>query len=172
MKRVQTSSLLAIVVISALCAGSGFECGSLLPVAGNDPNRKLIDAETATITDTGGSNPVGNKLEASGKIDETTLRTLFPNWDFYAFLYSNYLKKGFEEAAVHLAAGLGHTLAVERGTGATLRLDHFGNHEAFGELLKRARVTLRNADDARRVWDAFCELHCKSWRGYPLQRIS
>ncbi len=145
---------------------------SLLPIGANDRNRKIVDDEIARITNTGDSNPVGNTLEAAGKLDEKSALTLFPKWDFYVFKYSNYLKKEFEEAAVHLAGGLGHTVAVERGTGAILRLGHYGNHEAYGDLLKRAGAVLRDTKDARLVWDAFCAIHCKSWKGYPLQQIS
>jgi len=145
---------------------------SLLPVGADDPNRKLVDAEIARIVDAGADNPVGNSLEAAGKLDELAVRTLFPQWDFYVFKYSNYLKKGYEEAAVHLAGGLGHTLAVDRETGAILQLNHFGNHEAYGDLLKRAGAVLRNSEDARKIWDAFCDIHRKSWKGYAAQRIS
>jgi hypothetical protein len=138
---------------------------SLLPVGADDRNRKLVDDEIARITNTGDSNPVGNTLEAAGKLDDQAVRTLFPKWDFYAFRYSNYLKKGFEHAAVHLAGGLGHTVAVERKTGAILRLDHYGNHEAYGDLLKRAGAVLRGPEDVQRIWDAFCVIHRKAWKG-------
>lgn len=172
MKCAQVTILLVGMFLQVSWAAAAFGFESLHPVAANDPNRNLVDDEIARIVDTGSDNPVGNKLEAAGRIEEQAGRTLFPKWDFYAFLYSNYLKKGFEEAAVHLAGRLGHTLAVEKETGAILRLDHYGNHVAYGDLLKRAGAVFGNGDDARRIWDAFCEIHCKSWIGYAAQKTA
>lgn len=54
----------------------------------------------------------------------------------------------------------------------TLRIyDEYGNYEPFADLLREGRIVIDSQLQARRVWDAFCELHRKAWRDQPSRQI-
>ncbi len=144
----------------------------LHPVERSDPHWDIVQAEMARITSTDPASPVGNRLEAAGRIEGGTIRTLFPGWEFYAFVYSNYMRKGFDDKKASLAMRLGYTLAVAPNSGETIRLYHYGDYEAYGALLARNKVTISNAEEARLVWRAFCEVHRKGWQNYGIERVS
>lgn len=145
---------------------------TLRPLEESDPNRDAVRKEVERIERTKEDSPVGNRVTRVGRIESTDATTLFPGWAFYSIEFSNYMKPGFEEALIGLAFGLGETFAVPPGAGEPMALFHSGNYEAFGELLKRTQVTVGNTGDAKRVWDAFCGVHRKSWRRHPIEEVS
>jgi len=151
---------------------SGLKQAGLRPVGKSDVHWAVVQAEMTRITSTDPASPVGNRLETVGRMEGKASRTLFPGWRFYAFIYSNYKKPGFDSRPVSLAAGLGHTLAVSSDSTENVRLLHYGNYETYGDFLIRNKVLVRNSGEAKLVWHAFCEIHRKSWQNYGIERVS
>jgi len=144
----------------------------IVPVGESDARWDIVKTEIDRITRIDPASPSANRLDGFGRLDGNASRALFPSWRFYTFSYSNYRREGFESAAVHLAGGLGHTLAVSDDPSKTVRLHYHGNYEDYGDLLTKNKISIRDAKDARLVWDAFNEIHRKGWSGYELKSVS
>jgi hypothetical protein len=145
---------------------------TLAPIEKSDAHWKIIQMEIEQITKGATESPIGNRLERVGRIEGKAIRTLFPGWKFYSLTYSNYAKKGVDARSLSLAAHLGHTIAVALNSREKKKLFHFGNHEEYGSLLIETKAAISNTDDAELVWDAFCEIHRKGWKGRNVEKIS
>lgn len=164
-----------ILLLAAGVAGAQIDVPSDAPMASidtSDAHWKIIQTEIEHITSGAPGSPIGNRLERVGRIEGKAIRTLFPGWKFYALTYSNYVKEGFEDRYLNLAAHLGHTIAVVPNSRDKKNLLHFGNYEEYGNLLIETKAAISNTDDAELVWDAFCEIHRKAWKGNKVEKIS
>lgn len=47
-----------------------------------------------------------------------------------------------------------------------------GDYEPFGKLLITNKVVLRDNANAKRIWDAFCDIHHRHWKELPIKKIS
>ncbi len=101
-----------------------------------------------------------------------SLKTLFPEYRFFAVSWSERPAPGKEREAIGLAFGLETTLVCDATGKAIKEVHHTGNYEAFGELLNAAKVAIRTDDDARLVWKAFCDIHQKHWQKQPAIKIN
>ena len=73
----------------------------------------------------------------------------------------------------HPADDLGVTVAIDTAAKRIVKeLLRYGNYEKYGELLVDHRVTLRDAADAKLIWDAFCDIHHRHWKDHPLKKVS
>jgi hypothetical protein len=87
---------------------------------------------------------------------------LFPKLQFASM--------SFSAACAH---GLEVTVAIDTATKCLVKeLYCYGSYEAYGELLVDHRVPLRDAADAKLVWDAFCDIHHRHWKDLPLKKVS
>jgi hypothetical protein len=145
---------------------------TLCPVQEGEVNWDIVQKEIERIEKIDSSSPIANKVRREGRIKGNAIQFLFPRWAFYAFEYFNYQRKGFEDKHANLAGGLGHTVAVASESKEIMRLCHYGNYEDYGNLLKEAKITINNIDDARLVWDAFCEIHRKKWKSQKTEKVS
>lgn len=100
-----------------------------------------------------------------------SLKTLFPQHRFFAISWSEGAAPGMEKEAIGLAVGLEATLVCDAAGKTIKELHHTGNYEAFGELLNAARVTIRTNDDAKLVWNAFCDIHQRHWQKQPAMKV-
>lgn len=100
-----------------------------------------------------------------------SLKTLFPQHRFFAISWSESAVPGKEKETLGLASGLETTLVCDAAGKTVKELHHTGNYEAFGELLKSAKITIRTNDDAKLVWNAFCDVHQKHWQKQPAIKI-
>lgn len=138
----------------------------------SDVHWNIVQAEVKRITKDDPESPVGNKLEMVGRIEGKAIRSLFPNWVFYALSYSNYKKPGFDDQPASLASGLGHTLAIAPDSRRLMRFSHYGSYVAYGHLLRETKAAIRNAEDAKLVWNAFCAIHRKAWEDHEVERVA
>ena len=72
-------------------------------------------------------------------------------------------KSGLEDVPVAIPAMLELTLAIGPYPDQTFRISHYGNFETYGDLLNFTEARIENEEDAKRVWQAFCEIHGKAW---------
>lgn len=71
------------------------------------------------------------------------------------------------------ARGLEVTAAIDTASKRIVKeLFSWGNYESYGELLVDHRVPLRDAAEAKLVWDAFCDIHHRHWKDDPLKKVS
>jgi hypothetical protein len=99
---------------------------------------------------------------------------LFPKMSFYSIAWAETPRPGAKnKQPIHLVLRLEKTIGINQGTGKIeAELYCSGNYEAFGELLIKHKAALRNPADAKKIWEAFCEIHHKHWQEYPLKKIS
>jgi hypothetical protein len=100
-----------------------------------------------------------------------SLKSLFPQHRFFAVSWSERPAPGKEKEAIGLAFGLETTLVCDAAGKIIKEVHHTGNYEAFGELLNAAKVAIRTNDDAKLVWNAFCDIHQKHWQKQPAIKI-
>jgi hypothetical protein len=100
-----------------------------------------------------------------------SLKTLFPDHRFFATSWSEMHAPGKEKEVMGLAAGLETTLVCDAKGKLVKEVHHTGNYEAFGELLNSEKVVIRTADDAKLVWEAFCDIHQRHWKDQPAIKI-
>jgi hypothetical protein len=79
---------------------------------------------------------------------------------------------GQEKRAGALPQGNAVTLICNSNGKLVREIDHYGNYEPFGEFLAANRVTIRSPEDAKLVWEAFCDLHQKHWKDQRAIKIS
>jgi hypothetical protein len=93
------------------------------------------------------------------KVDAPAAAKLFPNLRFAALRW-DMNRHPQAKGPVSLALGLEMVLAIDTTTYRLAKeLWVYGNHEAYGQLLSESKVTLRNADEAKLVWDASREIY-------------
>ena len=100
-----------------------------------------------------------------------SLTTLLPRHRFFAISWSEKAAPGKEEEAIGLAMFLSKTIVCDAEGKILKALHHTGNYEAFGELLHAANVSIRTANDAKLVWNAFCDSHQRHWHKNPATRV-
>jgi hypothetical protein len=100
-------------------------------------------------------------------VESPEVASLFPGLRFASLTWNERARPGVHQ--VGLAWGLSQTIAVDDLGRVVAILDHFGNYEAFGELLAVHRVRIRDRGDAEVVWSAFNALHAKQWQAGPVQ---
>jgi hypothetical protein len=98
-----------------------------------------------------------------------SLKTLFPQYRFFAVSWSERPTPGKLES---LGIDLGVTLVIDGQGKRVKELQHNGDYEAFGELLKTAKIAIRNDTDAKLVWVAFCDAHQRHWQTQPSAKIT
>jgi hypothetical protein len=166
----EMKAIVALLLI--LTAGMAAQNRHLVPVSESDVRWAVVKDEIDRITRINPTSPVANRLGGFGRIDGKASRALFPAWEFFSFTYSNYLRDGFTSGHASLAFGLGHTLAVSSDGTAAVRLYYDGNYEQYGDLLLKSNVTMADARAARRIWDAFNEIHMKGWSALEPEKRS
>ena len=84
------------------------------------------------------------------------IRKVFPGHRFYVVNWDECPRDKANPPA-GLAVGLYVTLAID-AEGQVTRLVPYGNQGAFGQFLNCAGVVIRSEQEARGVWEAYCEV--------------
>jgi hypothetical protein len=105
------------------------------------------------------------------EIESKPLQKLFPSHRFFTISWNEMPIDPDKGDTVGRAFGLYVTLAVDQNSGKKSEHFGFGNYEKFGTLLKHNSISIRTQEDARLVWDAFCDLHKKHWKNQGIKRI-
>lgn len=144
---------------------------ALLAVSKNNPDYKFVEAEFDRIrTNYAAAKVVRPTLHVPFQVHVDAALRLFPHYRFYVLCWD-------EEAVdkqnppVGMGLGLYYTLALG-ADGEIRRFQGTGNFEEFGKFLSDAKVALKTSEDAKLVWNAFCEIHRRDWASHPSERIS
>jgi hypothetical protein len=141
----------------------------LIPVNDKNKHWDSIQVEISRITKSDPNSPIGNKIEKFGTIDTKDANSLFPGWKFYGFDYYNYAKNPSDKHKFHLA-GLSTTLAVyDSNSAKTFRLYNYEDYEKF---LKINKTVINDANDAKLVWGAWCEIQRGGGKDLKIEKVS
>ncbi len=134
------------------------------------PDKQIVDAELVSLL-------VG--YEKSGfataavslplQLQSDAVSKLFPNYRFYSICWDESPVKGKE--VLGLAFGLYYSLAID-SNGNTTKLPGPGHFEKFGEFLSINKIQIKNSEDARLLWLAFCDIYRQPWHSRNLKQIS
>ena len=107
------------------------------------------------------------------RVESKSASLLFPKLLFCSISWSEVLHPDAKLENVTRAFGLEKTVGINTDKGE-LEAELFccGNYEAFGKLLVKYRIIMQSPADARRVWEAFCDIHHRHWQEYPFEKIS
>ena len=136
----------------------GQDYTKLTPINEKNTHWNSVQLEIQRITISDPNSPIGYKIEKFGVINTKDANSLFPSWKFYGFDYVDYAKNPSDKNKYHLVGGLGlrRTLAVyDSNPAKTFRLYNFYDYEKF---LKINKTVIRDANDAKLVWGAWCEI--------------
>ncbi len=100
-----------------------------------------------------------------------TLKKLFPERRFFTNAWMERPVPGKEKEAIGLGGGE-YTLICDRNGKLVSEIYHYGNYDPYGSLLAANKVSIRSPEDAKLVWDAFCDLHQKHWKDQPAIQVS
>ncbi|MFH1924137.1 MAG: hypothetical protein ABIP48_30145 [Planctomycetota bacterium] len=151
------------------------EDSELLPLAEDDPCWKAIAGQIATLKE----NFARNKLldvEMFGsprEIKGNAIAKLFPNHRFFVFMWNEKVKEPLppntsRPGGLLLAARA--VIAIDK-EGVVKRFRNYWSIELAGEFLAKNRVKIQNAEDARLVWDALCEIYRRERTG-GIEKVS
>ena len=151
----------------------GQDYTTLIPVNEKDVHWGSVQAEIERITKSDPNSLVGNKVEKFGKINTKDANSLFPGWKFYGFEYSLYPKNPSDRNKVSLPHSLRQTLAVLSDSNPVKTFELYnGNSDDYGKFLKINKTSIRDVNDAKIVWGAFCEIYREGWKGYKIEKAS
>jgi len=131
--------------------------------------KAVLQKERERIEEGNPKSPLACKVTRIKKAGGEAARRLFPRWEFYLLEGRGYKRPGFEDVPISIPLWLTFPLAVNTDSSEALRL----SAENYGDLLRREKVAIKNADDAQWVWDAFCEIcHAPYSKTRKMERVS
>ena len=106
------------------------------------------------------------------KVDSPAAAKLFPNLRFASLVWDMH-RHPESKGRVSLAQGLEMVVAIDTKTNRlTKELWVHDNHDKFGKLLADYKVTLRDAAEAKLIWDASCDIYGQGSKTAPMKKIS
>lgn len=105
------------------------------------------------------------------ELPSAALKQIFPGRRFFTVGWFEHPVPGKEKQASGLG-GVEFTIACNRDGNVVSEIYHYGNYEPYGVLLAEAKRSIRSTEDAKLLWDAFCDLHQKHWKHQPAIRVS
>jgi hypothetical protein len=106
------------------------------------------------------------------RVNSPAAAQLFPNLRFASLRWDMH-RHPEAKGPLALATGLEIVVAIDTTTNRLLReLWCYGNHEEFGKLLVDYKVTLRDATEAKLVWEASCDLYGQGSKTAPMKKVS
>ncbi len=106
------------------------------------------------------------------KVDSPAAAKLFPNLRFASLVWDMHCHPESKER-VSLAQGLEMVVAIDTKTNRLAKeLGVYDNHDKFGKLLADYKATLRDAAEARLIWDASCDVYGQGSKTAPLKKIT
>jgi hypothetical protein len=146
------------------------EDSPLLPVAEDDPCYEAVAVSIAGIEERYAQ---GKWLDAVFRppleIKGKAVRELFPDHRFFVLVWDEKRKPlppGTPRPS-GLAVALHSSIAVDKKGTAT----NLGRGSGFGDFLAETGVKISNVDDARLVWNAFCEIARQERKG-KIEKVS
>jgi len=145
----------------------------LIPIAPDDVAMPALRGWQQKIVDHyEGSGRLRAEFGSWAEMSFPSLKKTFPRWRFFANTWSEYPAPGKESEPVGRALGIETVLVCDADGKLLKEVPTTGNYEPFGSLLASRRISIRTADEAGLVWEAFCDLHQKHWQVEPAVQIS
>lgn len=168
--------IIALFLLSCawLLAAEGPYRAKFIEVAESDPIYRTLTTWKEKVTNkyskSGYSRP---EFGSWSEIPSESLKSLFPEFRFFTIHWNEVpIKERKNEEPASRAYGLYIMLACRIDREEWTELFGYGNYEEYGRLLARERVTLNTDEQARMIWDGFCDLHQKHWRNQGFERKS
>jgi hypothetical protein len=160
----------------------------LLPVSANGQARQnpanIISKKDAIYPVLAEYRAAMQKREEEGKqvrstfhdwieVDSPAAAKLFPNLRFASLQWDMHHHPEYKGQPLSLALGLKMVVAVDTKRNRLAReLWVHNNHDEFGKLLADFKVKLRNAAEAKLVWDASCDIYGQGSQTAPMKKVS
>jgi hypothetical protein len=163
--------LLLLCCVSLLAADGPFRT-KFLKVPEDDPIQPTLNAWKEKVTkryaETCYSRPA---FGSWSEIPSDSLKTLFPEHRFFTIHWNEMpIEEGKDDKLVSRAYGLYVTLACRKDKAEWIEIFGFGNYEEYGRLLAQENVILSTEEQARVIWEGFCDLHQKHWKDQGIER--
>ncbi len=78
---------------------------------------------------------------------------------------------GKEKQALGLGGGE-YTLICDPDGELVAEIYHYGNYDSYGDFLAAKKISIRSPQDAKLVWEGFCDLYQKHWKDNPAIKVS
>ena len=140
----------------------------LTPINEKDVHWNVVQSEIERITKIDPNSLTGNRINYYGLINTKDANSLFPNWKFYLFTYSMYKINVADRAS--LAFGLKSTLAVSDSN--PIKTFVIYNSIDYEKFLKLNKISIHDVNDAKLVWNSWCEIHRKGTKDLKVEKIS
>lgn len=136
----------------------------------DNPDKQLVYAEAASLIASYKKSGFATASVAEPvQLQTGVLRRLFPNHRFYLIGWNEHPVKG--KRVMGLGFGIYYNFIVGTGNEIT-KLSGTGNFEDYGQFLSKNNVKIKNSEDARLVWLAFCDIHQRLWHSRDLKQVS
>lgn len=140
---------------------------TLLP---DNPDKGLVDDEVKSlIARYKKSGFATADVAAPVQLKTDVLSRLFPNHRFYLIGWDEHPIKGKNVSS--LGFGLYYNFVVGPDN-ETTKLRGSGDFAEFGQFLSKNNIKIKNSEDARAVWLAFCVINQKHWHSREFKQIS
>lgn len=168
------SGLIVLMSVNIISAGDVMN-SAFVPVSEQDLlYRRLLEFQGEILARYEKSDYTVSQFAQWKEIKSEILEKLFPDHRFFSIQWSESLHPDQTSEAHVIAQGYGLSvnLALKKDGKDATELNSFGNYEEFGQLLAKANVRLLNYDDARLIWDGFCEANMKPWKDQGIEQIN
>lgn len=107
------------------------------------------------------------------EITSPALNRLFPEYRFLSIKWTEKIHPDYETGGMFgVGYGLHAIFACRKDAGSFVELSGYGNYEEYGKLLAETGTQLNREEDARLIWDGFCDIHTKQWKDMAFEKIS
>lgn len=105
------------------------------------------------------------------EISSKSLKELFPEYRFFTISWNEAATVGGKgDMHVSRAVGLYSIFAWHPEKSGWTEFYGFGNYEEYGQFLSQQQILLESEDDARLIWECFCDIHQKHWKMQGVER--
>lgn len=160
-----------LLSLSTLAAQNRYE--DLLPVSPNDPSMAALSTWRENIVGRYKSDgAVVPEFRSWFEIPFVAPKKLFQNLRFFTTDWSERFEPGKTTlAASGPGSGIEYTVVCDIDGKFVTDMFH-GSGDHVSNLLIANKVGIRSAEDARLIWDAYCDIHQFHWKDRSLKKIS
>ena len=145
---------------------------ALKPVAADDITMPALRAWQQKVVENYSKNGIAEAHFSSwAELPFPSLKKLFPGLRFFTASWDERPAPGKEKQALGLGGGE-YTLICSADGKLAKEIYHYGNYDPYGDFLATKKVSIRSPEDAKLVWDGFCDLHQKHWQDQSAIKIS
>lgn len=165
-------STLLILFLGASAVSAQIRWDALTPVPANDiAMPTLRDWQQKVVENYAKGGIAEARFSSWLELPFPPLKKLFPGLRFFTVSWIERPSPGKEKEAIGLSGGE-YTLICTADGKLAKEIYHYGNYDPYGDFLATKKVSIRSPEDAKLIWDGFCDLHQKDWQDEPAVKIS